>query len=141
MEAIIDIEDMIGAPFKKGGRDLVTGVDCFGVLMECHRRVGKVIPDFRSPEFYHEIEAALNANKVSWRKWWDKNDGGEAALALCQPGRSLHFHIAKLGADCHVGYIYKPGWFIHAWEGTNGVTAERINLWKQRIVGIYEFNG
>lgn len=140
MEAIIQTKDLIGVPFKKGGRDLITGVDCFGTLMECYRRMGRVIPDFRSPEYHHEMEEALNKGKRSWKCWWEKAGVGDICpLSLCEPGRTLH--IAIKGTACHVGFVYKPAWFIHAWEDTAGVTAERINLWQKRIVGIYEFNG
>jgi cell wall-associated NlpC family hydrolase len=140
VEAVIEIEDMIGKPFKEGGRDLNTGVDCFGVLIECHRRLGKEITDFRSPKFHHEMEEALNNNKTAWTPHWEKSEAGVyAPLAICTPGRSLQLTIK--GTACHVGFIYKPGWMVHAWEETNGVTAERIEFWKKRIVGVYEFNG
>ena len=136
---VIPTSDLIGLPFEKGGRNLATGVDCFGLLIECHRRRGIQIQDFRSPEFYHEMEALIAQEKVTWRKWWEKEQGGaDCPLSVCEPGRTLLFSIK--GTACHVGFIHTPARFIHVWEDTAGVTVERINLWKKRIVGVYEFN-
>jgi cell wall-associated NlpC family hydrolase len=139
MDGVIRVDDLIGVPFRKRGRDVAEGVDCFGLLMEAHRRLGKPIPDFASPEFLHEIEAALQENKRTWTCHWAKTGRDHVPLTVCTPGRSLL--IAIKGQAIHVGFIHKPGWFIHCWEDTTGVTVERISLWKQRILGVYEFNG
>lgn len=135
--SVIEINDLIGVPFKKGGRDLVSGVDCFGLLMECHKRLGKDIPDHRSPEFHHEIAMALADRKKDWICHFERTGAATVQESDCQPGRALLIKIR--GCACHVGFVHKPGWFIHTWEDTNGVTQERVSLWKQRILGVYEY--
>lgn len=135
--SIIPYGDMIGHRFKEGGRSLDTGLDCFGLLMECHARTGKTIPDFRSPIFHHEIAEALASEKQSWLCHWEKSEGEFCPLTECQPGRSLLLEIK--GLACHVGFVHRPGWFLHAWEKTSGVTEERISLWKRKVIGVYEF--
>jgi cell wall-associated NlpC family hydrolase len=139
MDQVIRVDDLVGIPFLHGGRDLSIGVDCFGLLMECHRRLGQTIPDYRSPAFYHEIEAALHEQKQTWISHWERAGRDHVPLTVATPGRSLL--IAVRGQACHVGFVYKPGWFVHTWEETQGVTTERLSLWKQRILGVYEFDG
>lgn len=138
MSECFEVTDLIGAPFVHGGRDVERGVDCFGLLIEMHRRKGQEIPDFRSPQFHHEIEAALHEHKKTWLCHWEKTGRDPVPLTVCKPGTSLL--IAIRGQACHVGFVHKPGWFVHTWEDTNGVTTERLSLWKQRILGVYEFN-
>ena len=137
MSAVIQVGDLIGLPFKHGGRDISEAVDCFGLLMECHRRLGVVIPDFRSPQFHHEIEAELARHKRNWLCHAEREGRETIPLTLMTPGKSLLIKVK--GCACHVGFVHKPGWFIHTWEDTNGVTQERLSLWKQRILGVYEF--
>lgn len=137
--SVIEVQDLIGVPFEKGGRSLVTGVDCFGLLMECQRRLGKPIPDHRSPEFHHEIAAALHDRKADWTQHYERTGADPVPLSACKPGSALLIKIR--GCACHVGFVHKDGWFIHTWEDTNGVTQERISLWRQRILGVYEYHG
>lgn len=139
MTAVIQVTDLIGIPFEHGGRDITKAVDCFGLLMECHRRIGVEIPDFRSPQFHHEIEAKLAVEKREWITHAERDGPEQIPLTAMLPARSLLIKVR--GSACHVGFIHKPGWFIHTWEDTNGVTQERLSLWKQRILGVYEFHG
>ena len=38
-------EDLLNIPYKVHGRSM-TGMDCYGLVLECCRRSGKVLPDF-----------------------------------------------------------------------------------------------
>lgn len=38
-------EDLLFAPYKINGRDVKTGLDCYGLLLECYRRCGLFLPD------------------------------------------------------------------------------------------------
>lgn len=136
MTSVIQVGDLIGTPFIQGGRDITEAVDCFGLLIECHRRVGIEIPDFRSPSFHHEIEAEINRHKGSWTCHFERA-ADPVPLSVCQPGRTLLLRVR--GMACHVGFVHKPGHFVHTWEDTHGVTQERLSLWKQRILGVYEY--
>jgi len=82
---------------------------------------------------------ALSENKSSWLSHWEKTEGESVPLTITTPGRSLLLAIKGMGI--HVGFVHRPGWFVHAWEDTNGVTQERITLWKRKVLGVYEFNG
>lgn len=134
-------DDLIGTPFVEGGRDPKTGIDCYGLLMVAYSRLGKTIPDYRSPALHSEMEALITTEKSRWVCHAANAD--DVSFEKCQPGRTLLLNIlaGNQAYNSHVGFVHKPGWFLHAWEKTNGVTAERISLWKRRIVGVYEFNG
>lgn len=38
-------DDLLGVPYKKDGREIKTGLDCYGLAIECFRRVGKNLKD------------------------------------------------------------------------------------------------
>ena len=39
-------DDLIGTPFANNGRNIKTGVDCYGLCMEVFRRYGIRIPEY-----------------------------------------------------------------------------------------------
>lgn len=43
---MIEYADLIGAPFKSHGRDIKTGVDCYGLVQAVFRREGIELPEF-----------------------------------------------------------------------------------------------
>ena len=54
----MEISDLIGVPFVSRGRDPKIGLDCWGLVMEIGRRMGKNIPDF------------YRKNGRGWIKFW-----------------------------------------------------------------------
>ena len=135
---MIDYQDLIGVSFAYGGRGPDT-YDCYGLVMECHRRLGVTIPDYRSPEVLREIAAKMAAEKYRWNLIAAKPEGGVIPMAAMQPGRVLEIRIK--GHACHVGFIHKPRKFLHTWEGTGGVTENEICDWRSRVLGVYEYGG
>lgn len=136
---MIDYVDLIGVKFEYGGRGPNT-YDCYGLNMECERRAtGRALPDYRSPEELHEIATLMDGQRYRWVRHAAKPDDGVIPFSELQPGR--HIEIRIKGLACHVGFIHKPHKFLHAWEGTGGVTQEDLELWRKRIVGVYEYGG
>ena len=41
-----DYSDLIGVSFKNHGRDVKTGLDCYGLVMEVFKRNGVILPEF-----------------------------------------------------------------------------------------------
>ena len=41
----------------------------------------------------------------------------------------------------HCGYMLDDHRMIHAWEKTGGVTIQRIDIWKYKLIGFYRYTG
>jgi cell wall-associated NlpC family hydrolase len=136
---MIDYLDLLGVEFQYGGRGPAV-YDCYGLVMECERRsTGREIPDYRSPKALEEIASKMAGEKYRWICVAKKEEGVPIPFSAMQPGRALEIRVR--GYACHVGFIHKPRKFLHTWEGTGGVTQEDIELWRARILGVYEYGG
>jgi hypothetical protein len=139
MGAIIDYVDLIGVKFAYGGRG-PDSYDCLGLVMECHRRLGMDIPDYRSPTILAEIALLIAQEREKWTLIARKTPGAEPISSThLTPGRTIELRIQ--GLACHIGFIHRKRRFIHASEGTNSVVDEQLYDWRDRIVGVYEFAG
>lgn len=116
--------DLIGKPFKWGGRG-PDFYDCYGLVEEMSRRIGRSVPDYTSPTV-HETIAQLIEKSVPF---WTPCEEEPGAVATIRVGR----HVA------HVGFVLPYGKLLHSWELSGGVTREPIEAWKNRITGFYKF--
>ena len=121
---MIDYTDLIGVPFKIGGRGPEC-FDCYGLVRECYLRNGKTIPDYRSPEAGNVIAALISTEAARIWKQTDQKAGTTALIRV--PG------------FLHVGFMVDDDNMIHAWKDTGGVTIEPIEIWKKRVIGFYEY--
>jgi cell wall-associated NlpC family hydrolase len=139
--------DLIGVPFAYGGRDPNVSLDCYGLVMEMHRRHNKKVPpDYESPEDRKAISKIMLRERHNYRGVPSeegyakvltyKRDGTKKEYGL-KAGATIVFNVQGFG--CHVGYIIAPNKFIHTWEQSGGVIVERIDHWEQRILGIHEY--
>jgi cell wall-associated NlpC family hydrolase len=122
--------DLLGKPFEYGGRgpDLY---DCYGLVVELHRRHNIALPDYTSTDdatrqgelFADGIDRYYE--KVTSRKPLD--------IALFRLRRG-HWHCGVVVDD------YDR--FVHITENTS-VSCEELHdpIWKPRLVGIYRFIG
>ncbi len=58
---MIAYEDLLTTPFVAGGRDARRGLDCYGLVLELHRRLGIDTPDPFAIVSLAEAEAQANA--------------------------------------------------------------------------------
>lgn len=117
--------DLIGIPFEKGARG-PEKYDCLGLLAEMYRRKGISIHDPGTGEDQSTNHLLIHMYAPqNWKK---------VAQA---PGVAVLFRLGRFA--CHIGFVVDDMHFIHAWEGSGGVTRERLSLWKQRIVGFYDY--
>lgn len=120
--------DLIGTPFKYGGRCLQDGgLDCYGVVVEMGRRNGLEFPERQFSENLAINHALMSSQMDEWER--------------CTPQPCAVALIRILSHPCHVGFLIDDYRFIHAWEGSNGVVVERIEDWQKRIEGFYRYVG
>lgn len=121
--------DLIGVPFKDGGRGL-DGLDCWGLTIEVFKRYGIEIPDFKiAAEDASRIDQEINAN----REFWQPCGPGEIPVPSLVV---IKFHC---GPFCnHTGVYIGEGRFIHTRQKI-GVNIDRIHnpAWQRIIEGFY----
>lgn len=118
-------EDLIGIPFKDGGRDK-TGMDCWGLARECFKRQGIYVKDYSvSAMEESKISEKMEKEHSQWKKLEEPVEGC-LVLIRTEP---------KLWAN-HVGIYIGNGRFIHAYMMA-GVCVSTIKRWSSHIVGYY----
>ena len=128
---MIEIADLIGVPFVSRGRDPKTGLDCWGLVIEIGRRMGKDIPDFYVDALDSE---QIGVIKDFVEKDWIKSARPEAGAVIglrldrnCLPNITQHF-----------GVCLDKIRFAHTMQGV-GVIVSRIDhrFFKNIITGYY----
>lgn len=126
---MINIDDLLGVPYKKGGRSY-SGMDCIGLVIEVERRFGHEIPDI---DEYRKI-GALN-------QFQSLTESTAAELNLLEvvdtpktEGDILLFEN-NLGVLHHIGVYMGSGKFIHC--NRYGVHIENINQFNDKIGRCY----
>lgn len=122
----MSVDDLIGIPFKWGGRDR-SGYDCYGLVMELFRRSGVSLADYpSSTDERSNIETVIDALQKGWSET-PKPKGGGIALF-----RNAHREAT------HVAFLLDKDRFIHVMEG-HKVAIERLSnpVWDRRVVGFY----
>ena len=93
----MEISDLIGVPFVSRGRDPKTGLDCWGLVMEIGRRMGKDIPDFYVDALdSKQIGVIKDFVEKDWVKADKPEPGAIIGLRLdrcCLPDITQHFGV------------------------------------------------
>lgn len=125
----MEYDDLIGFPFRYGGRSLADGaLDCYGLVKVMSERNGIKLPERSVSEDHALIHALMAGQMNEWKR-----------LPGPRPGAVVQFKV--MGRACHVGYMVNDFEFIHTWEQSNGVVIERLEEWERRIEGFYEYVG
>lgn len=122
----MEYKDLIGIPFKDGGRDL-NGLDCWGMVRILLLRQGyKNIDDYDISAFnIRDINNELELNRHTWRK-----------IDLPQAGCVVLLANGCSAMANHVGIMVDGQRFIHAYAMT-GVCISKIARWRAHILGFY----
>lgn len=124
---MVNVSSLIGLPFEYGGRG-PDKFDCFGLLMHILKENhGQDIPDFRSTS----DRAVIQSSFATGLPMWEKTEQGANTPVL--------FRVGKYVSHC--GYMIDSMRMVHTWEKSGGVVIERVDVWKQRIVGFYKYVG
>lgn len=96
-------EDLLTVPYKEFGRDVSTGLDCYGLVLEMCRRNGTPLIDF----VYHD--SMVKNSKLS--ECLGKINVKEIPPEERKPGDIIEWTFE----DClHVGFILENDLIIHA---------------------------
>lgn len=123
---MIEYQDLIGIPFKDGGRD-THGMDCWGVVKTLLERQGyRHIPDYCISAFETiAIQNELEQKRHIWRK-----------LAFPVPGCVILLANGCTPLANHVGIVVDKRRFIHSYIRA-GVCLSLLSRWKSHIIGYY----
>jgi cell wall-associated NlpC family hydrolase len=122
------VSDLLGKPFKYGGRGPLE-YDCYGLCMEICKRRGIALPDFGSSPSATWIHRMISDKKELF-----------VELKKPEPGALVTFWI-RPGYTTHLGVILEDGTsFMHILQKEK-VIIERIDskLWAHRITGFYNY--
>lgn len=123
-------DDLVSKEFKDFGRG-PHGYDCYGLVLEVSKRLGKYLPDYESvvSKAMRQIQDKVNTYKSQFERI-EKPERGD--LVLITNGRF----------ECHIGIVIDRGVFIHI-KKECGVQQVRFNhpLYKSRIEGFYRYVG
>lgn len=115
--------DLIGVPFRYGARG-PDAFDCYGLVMEMHRRAGLTLPDFGFADNAALAAAMMGTALPQWK---------ETARA---PGAVVLLRMGRLVS--HVGFMLDLDRMIHCWEQSNGVSVTRLDHdWERRVIGFF----
>ena len=124
--------DLVGRRFVEGGRDVQTGVDCWGLVMEVYRRFGMDIPDFTVDSFaFRQIHDLVEYSTCTgnWDEVQTPTDEDAPLVVL------MRIHPALI---THAGVWLGHGKMIHTMKGT-GVVVSHVDKFRSRIAGYYRY--
>jgi len=126
------LKNLVGGRFVNGGRQMATGLDCWGLVMEVYKRLGITIPDFTVDAFAFKAVDAL-ANKSVKSKVWEEvyaptvDDIPLVVLMRIHPGLITH-----------AGVLVERDKIIHTMKMTGCITSRVVGL-QSRIAGYYRY--
>ena len=123
---------LVGVPFVNGGRNAITGLDCWGLVLEVFERYGAPVPDFAVDSFAYHIIDALAGEAVESRKWEEvyRPLDEDAPLVVL-----MRMHPILI---THAGVLIQRDKIIHTTAGT-GVIMSKASALKSRIAGYYRY--
>lgn len=122
------VQDLLGLPYVDGGRLPGPGADCFGLVLECCRRMGRTIPDpYQSGDGPVDAKRWIEERLVGWRVTDRPVAGGVVELRSAE-------HPA------HIGFVLSGTHFLHSLQATGAVIGRMDRApWRGRIVGWYVY--
>lgn len=125
----VDYSDMLGAPFKLGGRSLVSGIDCFGLLQVYFARAGFDVPD---PFWNYEGDEVRSGARAlaAFGDLWESSDGSRVGdVAMLRQGREERSLL-------HVGVRVPEDRLLHSLKGV-GVASTALRHYEHLVMAWY----
>lgn len=130
------VQDLIGVPYQLGARldssSSASGssraTDCFGLVVECCRRMGRPIPDpFVSAEAPMDAKRWIAERLRGWVPCHHPTAGGVVELRSGEQ-------------PAHIGFLLNDRDFLHSTKKTGAVIGRLDRRpWHGRIVGFYVY--
>lgn len=123
----------VGIPYEDHGRDILVGLDCWGLVMEVYRNeLGVKLPSY-SDRYVTAADRELIARIMQ----------GDAAKWTRVPGRPVAFDLVLMemaGWASHVGLVVTEGWMLHS-PGPHASVVEQYTSgrYAHRVVGIFRW--
>jgi len=120
------VDDLIGLPYRKGGRG-PEAYDCAGLVVEVMRRRGIELAIPETPAEDGDQYVAMR--QILSAEWIPKEQPHVGCVAFFKPG--------------HVAVMLSRYAFLHTAEDVGQVCIERLDgpLWQRRFAGFYEYGG
>ncbi|MCC7202454.1 MAG: C40 family peptidase [Nitrospirae bacterium] len=123
-------DDLIGIPYVECGRTL-QGLDCFGLVLICQKRLGIEAPD----PFLIEHKKAVPEN--GWSDWIIREFSGWVQIKKPIFAAVIVF-ANKDGIPDHAGVMIDERRFIHSVRKA-GVVIGRLDRCPYPVIGAYEY--
>lgn len=119
--------DLLEKEFAYGGRG-PEFYDCYGLIMEMHKRIGIELPEYKSEREPSLIQMLI----IEGKKLFEQIEKPE-------PHCVVTFFI-KPYITSHLGFMLDDKKFIHIMLKSR-VTVERIDsdIWKDRLTGVFKW--
>ena len=126
------VRNLVGGRFVNGGRSIVTGLDCWGLVMEVYRRYGITIPDFTIDAFAFQAIDVLAGEAAATRVWEKVQEPKDRDAPLVALMRMHPKYIT------HAGVYIGGNQIIHTMKMT-GVIVSKCTALRSRIEGYYRY--
>lgn len=124
-------KDLLGIPFKYGGRDKA-GMDCYGVVIEFFRQRGIQIED---PCTYSEKFATRSYDAFEIHR----TDRWQEVVGAYQEGDVLLFSEGGCGVGTHCAVYLEGDRLLHSLEKI-GVVISHLRHYKRRLLKAYRWH-
>lgn len=125
------VVDLVGVEFRDRGRDPRQGLDCWGLVMEVQRRLGRTIPDYKSSAFDPKVtDAEMRIATGPGGDW--------LMVPRPMPGDVVCMNLEKSMPELsdHFGVYLGRHRFIHIVRGRNcEISTLHDMAWQKRIRG------
>ncbi len=103
-----EYNDLIGVKWHAGGRSTAEGFDCWGIMLECARRLGVEIPDVQGyDEDWEEQNPRLILDYMARPPWVE-------VTSPHQPGDLFVIKWPKCAVPTHLVMVVDRTRYIHA---------------------------
>ena len=130
---MIDIESLIGLPFKNFGTNPKEGFDCYGLVVYVYKKFFNI----EIPNYNHNLINAFNSEDIhkvieEERKNWKRLKIPKKPALVLIKNHPIYIN--------HIGVYIGEDRFIHALDKV-GVIMSSINdkYWKRKIVGFLKW--